>query len=55
MHKGVNILIRRGYDRHKGFNKDGNIEPHVIVVDLENILEKLIIYIFIFHFPVFLK
>ena len=50
MQKCVNILIRRGYERQKGVNTDGNTELHSIGVDMENILDKLIKESFIIHF-----
>ena len=54
-HEGVNILIRRGDERPELVNKDVNIEPHMIDVDLENILEKLIGDSLIIHFTICLK
>ena len=39
-HKGVNIFIRQGDECLEGVNKSVNIDPHMIDVDLENILEN---------------
>ena len=49
-HKGVNLIISGGDERPKGVNEAGNIEPHMIGFDLENILDKLVEQIFIIHF-----
>ena len=54
-HEGVNILIRRGDERPELVNKDVNIEPHIIDVDLENIPEKLIGDSLIVHFTMCLN
>ena len=54
-HEGVNILIRRGDYHPELVNKSVNIEPHMIDVDLENILEKLIGDSLIIHFTICLK
>ena len=50
MQKVVNILINHGNELPKGVNKDGNLEPHAIGFDMENILEKLVKESFIIHF-----
>ena len=42
VHKGVDLIICRGNDDPKGVNKTGYLETHMIGVDLENILEKLV-------------
>ena len=55
MHKGVNILICRAYERPKGVNKEGNLDPHTMGVDRENILKKLAKERFIIHFPMCLQ
>ena len=49
------MLIFRGNERPKGVNKAGNLEPHMIGVDLDNILEKLVEERFIIHFPMFFQ
>ena len=49
-HEGVNILIPRGDELPKVVNKSVYIEPHIIHVDLDKILEKLIEDSLIIHF-----
>ena len=40
--KVVDLLISSGNEIPKGFNKAGNLEPYMIGVDLDKILDKLV-------------
>ena len=55
MHRAVNTLIYYGNVRPGRFNKDGNLEPNTIGVDLDNIQDKLVEESFIIHFHMCLQ